>query len=286
MEEPLFKGIETTSNHGTIQGIIPRFFLQMDEMAKIALPSKEERDKKFGHFFKNNISDFTDFYDTFHDIKSLYNDYVDGLKDGRYYSIDDRGSFNHDRSEEFILKKKIREFYIYGRLLLNNFAKSHIIDDDYIVLNDLLLVNDNNFERNKDKFLKMETEVSYKILFKIIQDARKEFLTDFNQIRADFEHRNIQIPKFQVKVNNDKVEIIEPMFDKHKLIDVIEFFYNRMLDFIELLMAFYLGIQSYKRTKGFMTLYKRKTFDQTQLIYEYVIMPKLLTDNNFIMLIK
>jgi hypothetical protein len=83
MGESLFKGSETTSNHGTIQGIIPRFFLQMADMAKSAIPPEGEQAKKFEHFFEYNISDFTDFYDIFHEIKSIYIDYVDGLYDGR-----------------------------------------------------------------------------------------------------------------------------------------------------------------------------------------------------------
>jgi hypothetical protein len=158
-------------------------------------------------------------------------------------------------------------------------VKSQVIDDGYIVLNELLLVKDENFKKNKDRFLNMRTEISYEILFRIIEDARQEFLNNFIQIRADFEHKNLQIPKFQVSDKNNKTEIIEPMFGKERLIEVIEFFYNRTLNFIEDLMVFYLGIQAYKRTRGFMTLYKRKQFDHTKLIYEYVIMPRNNNDN-------
>lgn len=137
MTEQLFKGYSTFSNHGTSQGIIPRFYLQMVDMAQFAF-EKEGVEEKLHSFLNKNISDFTDFYDLFTELKSTYIDYRDGLKIGKYYSLSDKGTFNHDRSNELILKKKIKDFFIQGRLVIYNFGKSEVINDGEFILNNFL----------------------------------------------------------------------------------------------------------------------------------------------------
>lgn len=284
MKEPFFIGSETSSNHGTSQGILPRFFLQMYDLAQFALIDKKVLDEKFAPFSENNVSDFTDFYDLFQDIKTIYNEYLNGLKSRKYYSIDENGSYHHDRTQELILKKKIKDFFILGRLLINNFAKSEIIDDNKIVLNDLLIVNDKNFQKNKSRFLENKEGISYKILFQIIEDSRNEFLNTFNQIRADIEHNNLQIGKFLVKIEKGEIKVKEPSLIKYKLIEELEIFYERILEFIEILMAYYYGLNAYQRTDGFLTLFQRKEYDYTALKYRFVIKSRI-GDDSLILLI-
>ena len=61
MKHPLFGRAETVSNHGTAQGIIPRFQLQSLELAKMASIKKPE-DKVF-EFCEYCLDDLTNFYD-------------------------------------------------------------------------------------------------------------------------------------------------------------------------------------------------------------------------------
>lgn len=182
----------------------------MYDLAQLAMFDKKVLDERYTPFSENNVSDFTDFYDLFQDIKTLYIEYLDGLKSGKYYSVDENGSYHHDRTQELILKKKIKDIFISGRLLINNFAKTGIIDDNKIVLNDLLIVNDKNFHKNKSRFLENKEGISYEILFQIIEDSRNEFLNIFNQIRADIEHNNLQIGKFLVEKEKGEIKIKEP----------------------------------------------------------------------------
>ena len=75
-----------------------------------------------------------------------YNDYKVGLTDGKYFSINDKGQFKLDQSVELKLEKKIKDFFILGRLIINNFAKTTIIDTEHFVLNKVIIVNDRSIE--------------------------------------------------------------------------------------------------------------------------------------------
>jgi hypothetical protein len=117
----------------------------MVDMARFAF-NKKKVSEKLDKFIYN---DFTDFYDLYTEIKEVYLDYREGLANGKYYSINKNNSFKHNRSKELILKKKIKDFFIQGRLLIHNFGKSQVIDDNEFVLNNFLIVKDKNFETNK-----------------------------------------------------------------------------------------------------------------------------------------
>lgn len=274
MSDQLFKSYSTFSNHGTSQGIIPRFYLQMIDMAQFAF-DKEGIEERLQNFLNKNISDFTDFYDLFTEIKPLYIDYRNGLKNGKYYSIDNKGSFRHDRSSELTLKKKIKDFFIQGRLVVYNFGKSGVINDGEFILNNFLIVKDGNFQKSKQSCIDSPAGNKYKFLVEIIENARKDFLSELNQIRADFEHQNLQIEDFRVQVLNDQTEVIEPILGGMNLLSKIEYFYEQTLDLIEILMAFFYGIQAYQKTNGFMTLFRRDEFDYSNKNYKYVVMPNI-----------
>ena len=266
----LFKGFEIISNHGTSSEIIGRFLFQPKEIAKRAY-NNEDVEKKFRDFEKMNIPDFHDLHDLFNEIKSKYIDFITGLKNGKYFSIDEHKSFTLDRSVEIELHRKIKDFYILGRLLLNNFSKSKIIDTDYFILNDFLLVNDNNFNKNKEIYYKNDTSKKFESIILNIEQSRKNFLNTFNQIRADFEHQNLQIPK--VHINTENGEINEIGLTKNlNLLEEIELIYKNLMDLIEILMVFHFGIIAVKKNQNF-GIYESKHYDYSLFSYRFLIFP-------------
>ena len=144
----IFKGQQIVSNHGTKQGIIPRFWLQTMELAESTF-GKENGNKIISKFFPQNLGDFTNFYDIFQEINLDYTDFINGLQNGQYFSITDKGEFNLDNSVELKMEKKIKDFFILGRLLINNFAKSQILESDNFDLNKYMIVKDSNFTKNR-----------------------------------------------------------------------------------------------------------------------------------------
>ncbi len=160
----------------------------MVDMAQYAF-DKEGISEKLQQFLDTNISDFTEFYDIYTELRESYIDYKDGLKNRKYYSIDERGAFRHDRSKELVIKKKTKDFFIQGRLVVYNFGKSGIIDDQEFVLNNLLIVNEKNFEKNKLICLNSSVGKKYEILLQIIEKARKDFLM-YNPMHVDHPFRS------------------------------------------------------------------------------------------------
>lgn len=268
----IFSGYETISNHGTSSGIIPRFFDQPMEIASYAL-GKAETDDIFGRFLKKNIADFTDFYDLYHEILKKYTAYKTGLQDGTYFSIGSTGEYRLDRSLEFEFHRKIKDFYILGRLLINNFSKSKIVDSEHFKLSSFILVNDKNFEKNKEIYFQNEPSKKFEVLIKILEKGRHDFLNTFNQIRADFEHENLEIPNFSV--NTQTGEYTEPgITESGSLIEEVTFCYNSILAMLERLIVYHYGILAVEKYK-IMGLYIREEFDYSKLLYKYVLLPRM-----------
>jgi hypothetical protein len=44
---------------------------------------------------------------------------------------------------------------------------------------------------------------------------------------------------------------------------------------IEVLMAYFYGLQAYEKTNGFMALFKRNEYNYSNLLYKYVIVPNM-----------
>lgn len=270
----LFERIEYGSGHGTSQGIYPRFYLQIQEIANYSGIEKEKRDKIFAEYHEKVFPDITHFYDIYHEIELEYKKYHDGLLDGTYFKRDAQGTYIHDRAKEFDLGNKFMDFFIKGRILLNNLSKSDIIKDDHFNIRQLLIVKDLNFEQNKNAQLEGDPLRRYTPMFEILENARKDFLQEFNQVRADIEHNNFKVNRFVVETNSDVITIIEPVLNDDLIINKIEFFYTNILRAIELLMVWFYGIKSYLQWQGVVTLFQRRKFDSKILHHEFFISPK------------
>lgn len=269
----IFGDLEYTNNHGTSTGIIPRFYLQMLDLASYALKTKEEKDRLFKSYDKNNIPDFTEFYDIFHELNSNYDKYVIGLIDGTYLKVQENGTFHLDRGLEIEMHKSIKSFFVVGRRLLNNFVRSEMIRDEKIDLRKLVIVTDDNFKKKREEYLKINhSGISYKLLYQIIYDARSEFLYDFNKLRDKIEHSGFEMPEFEVNRDKGQLRITEPSLNGEvRLIEEIKRYYHLLFDFIENLMVYYYGLNAYERTNGNLTLFYRKAHDFPSLRYKYVI---------------
>lgn len=269
----IFKGQQIVSNHGTKQGIIPRFWLQTMELAESTF-GKENGNKIISKFFPQNLGDFTNFYDIFQEINLDYTDFINGLQNGQYFSITDKGEFNLDNSVELKMEKKIKDFFILGRLLINNFAKSQILESDNFDLNKYMIVKDSNFTKNRNEYLANDASKKFIPLIHLIEDARNNFLTDFNQIRADIEHINFQVPKFQI--NTEDGSFIEPSINgNQKLIQNLSFFYENLLEMMEKIIALFFAIVAISKNPN-LGLFIQTNFDYSKTISKYVILPRIM----------
>ena len=64
--------------------------------------------------------------------------------------------------------------------------------------------------------------------------------------------------------------VFEPLL-KDKILSVkLEYFYENILEFIEKLVVYYLGINGERNKKGFLKLHVRRDFHYPDLKYKYV----------------
>lgn len=270
-DKPLYNRIELISNHGPEQGIVIRFFLQMQEIAEYAFLDEKERNNRVWKYMNVVITDFTAFYDLYQEINEIFENYRKGVLNGEYIKIDERGIITTNRSLELKLKTKIKDFFIQGRILINNWAKSKAIDDDFFCLNDLLIVKDSNFLKNKKNLLEKDELCRYEYLFILIENSRNGFLKEFNQIRADIEHQNFNISSFKLDLKNGQIIFEQPKLYEKDLMKLLEYYFTSLFDFIENIMVYYLGINAYLSWNGIMTLCKRTNYNYKELKFKYFI---------------
>jgi len=261
-----------TSNHGTSQGIVTRFFLQFEEMSKFAFMGDQERKKLHENYYNKNLNDFTDFYDIYQLILKLRRNYIEGIKSGLFYKAFENGEFTADKSPEVNIKKAIKDFFSAGKPLLNNFAKSKIIDDGNFELVKLLIKSPESFDKAKNEMLPNLKIKGYNVLFQIIEDAQTEFKKDFFLIRDAFEHNYLQIPNFEIKESNGVIFIEDPKLKGENVFKLIDFYYHKTLNLIEDLSAYFFGLNVCLRTNGNITLFSRKSgIDPSHSIYKYTL---------------
>lgn len=270
----MFGRMETLSNHGTAQGIIPRFNSQMDAMVEMAFG--EERKKLHFDFLFNNMVDFTDFYDIHLLIHTTYDNYIAGLRSGEYFSPENVKSKIHDRSLEIELAKHTKSFFIQGKQLLNNFAKSGLIDDGALKMSEIMFAKKAAYDAKRKQINKLDGPF-YEILFRIMDNYRERVTMPFFEIRNEYEHSNFKLAKFDVNFQGDELVIQKPDLGGLPLVKAIDFLYEEILNYIELLIVYFYGVNTYKKTKGFITLYESETYNYSEHRFRYFIYPKMGT---------
>lgn len=270
--KPLYTRINKLNNHGTKQGIIPRFVLQMLDLEdKAFMPIG--RIKKSYKYVTVACTDFTSFYDLNQEIKIKRNEFHKRLISKEIVEIQENGVLSIDRTSETSILQNVKDFFIKGRILVNNWAKSEVITDEFFDLRNLLIVKDSNFITNSYQYLSLDEHRRYEYLFKLIENGRTQFLNRFNNIRAKIEHEDLTLNYSRIELINDEIIIFEPFLDNAAMYELVDFFYENILNLIEKVMAYYYGINAYINWNESMSLFRREEIDFDKKLYEYVILP-------------
>ena len=270
----LLGGINYISNHGTAQGIITRFFLHFEEMGKFAFLGDNERKAKYLKYEVRLMEDFTNFYDTYYEILDLRAEYIQGIENGMYFSAFPDGRTTSDKTPEIKLRRRIMEFFISGRQLLNKFCKSKLLDDGAFKLSLFLLSKDDVVEKYlKSTQGKFKFKNGYKKIVDIAKDAQNDFKRDFMQLRADLEHSyDTSILPFSIAVNGSTIVIVEPSHNGTNIFKLIDRYYNGTLNLIEDMAAYFYGINACSKSHGQITLFKRMgEVNPAKFKYRYTI---------------
>jgi len=258
----LLSGINYISNHGTSQGILTRFFLHFEKMAEMGFMGKRwpAAKSRYELYEKKNKEDFTNFYDTYHEVMKLREEYLQGVNNGTYFSINLDGSTSSDSTPEILIRKRIKEFFISGRQLLNNFGKSGLLEDGDFKVSSFLLYKESVVEKYIKTFSEnFRYKQGYLKIIDIAKKAQVDFKKDFMQLRADIEHDyDTEIPKFKICAYNREAVVEEPTYNGTNFFILIDKYYHGTLNLIEDMAAYFYGVNACANTDGKITLFFRK----------------------------
>lgn len=253
--------------HGTNTGIWPRFFFQMDDLAQWAI-GKQEFEDRSTTCFNNVMPNIEKFYDIYHKFIEMLNDYREGIQSGKYFNVDGRGQSNHNKIPEREISDKVQEFFIHGKIMIVNFVKSGIIDDRSFQLQDYYFADEKKFVLKKDAYLK-NSNGFYLPIIDLLERAQEKFLKPYNKIRGEIEQDHFTINDFKLEVTQNGAFVFDPIFDGRILSESIKSYYENILELIEKLIAYYLGLRG-ESQKNFLQLVVRREYDFPKMLYKYV----------------
>lgn len=258
--------IETSPGYGTKQGIMPRFYLQMENICKF-LNGESFLDKIPSTFLSKIIPELTNFYDVRNKLQTTTQEFIQGVRNGTLYKIDNDGSTTFLRKKEFEISNLTKDFFIRGKVLLVLFFKSDILAHGNFKIEDFYFCDDKKFER---KYMQNQSGqyAKYLPLLNVLQKARHVFLNEFSKTRGDIEHEDFAIERFKLIHEDSTTTLQEPNFQGSKLSERTDFYYNHILDLIEKLTVYFAGINC-EAKNNFYQLYVATNPDFPNLIYRY-----------------
>src|SRR5258706_6112380 len=100
-DEKLQIRAELLVGHGTAQGIIPRFYMQPQDLSKmVAGPTHDQISDIKGAYFVGVVTEITHLYDLHQEIQKLIRDYKEGVEKGTFFTVDAQGHTNLETSNE------------------------------------------------------------------------------------------------------------------------------------------------------------------------------------------
>ncbi len=267
-------GINYFSNHGTSQGIIPRFFLNFKDMSTFAFMGDKTREELYRNYEKTHQEAFTNFYDMYFEIQKLRLEYINGLNSGKYFKFLEKGKTSSDTTPEITIRRKIKEFFMSGRQLVESFGRSGLLDDEEFKISKFLLADAEKVEHYKSKYSKnFRFPRGYTKIIDMVLDANSHFKVDFFSIRGKLVHDNLQISPFRLESANGRLVIYEPTIKGVNVFVQIEKYFNGTFDLIEDIAAYFFGINAHVKSHGKITLLMRKPedVDPANFRYRYTI---------------
>ncbi len=258
--------IETSPGYGTKQGIMPRFYLQMENICKF-LNGEPFLDKIPSTFLSKIIPELTNFYDVRNKLQSTTQEFIQGVQDGTLFKVANDGSTTFLRKKEFEISNLTKDFFIRGKVLLVLFFKSDILVDGNFKIENFYFCDYKKFE-SKYSQNQSGQYAKYQPLLNVLQKARLNFLNDFSKTRGDIEHEDFEIERFKLIQEGNTATLQEPNFQGNKLSERIDFYYNQILDLIEKLTVYFAGINC-EAKNNFYQLYVATNPDFPKLIYRY-----------------
>jgi hypothetical protein len=263
----MFTHFETYSNHGTSEGVLPRFYLQMKDLGDMVF-GQVEFDRRSDVYVEKVIPELTNLYDMFHGLQQLISTYKSGVADGTFFQFSEGGVAHFDRIMEIEIDNLVKNTILRCKIALISFSKCGVVDDDGFVFDNFFRCSISDRAKRKKEYSDM-TDGRYLPLVTLIENAESTFLASLNNVRGEMEHELYSLPKFILNVNGNRATLEEPTIQGRKLSNLLALFYENSLDLVEKSVAYFIGLNGERKFRDFYKLEVNEDYDYTKMRYKY-----------------
>ena len=247
------------------QGLWPRFYLQMLQLGQLTI-GKIDIEERLERVRTLLMPKLEQLHRSYAAIVQGIQEYQSGVGTGKYFHGRAGGSTHLDRSPEIAVRNEAEQFIIQAKLVYVAFVNSEFLDESGFLLktyglrqNPTSLIE--QYSKSKDP--------KYLPLLRVLEKANVLFLNDLTKLRGDIEHQSFTIEKFELAITDTGATVRQPLLQGVILSEKITFFYEHLLQFIEKMMAYFIGINAERAIPGMTQLFVDDNFDYQQQRYKY-----------------
>ena len=265
MEGNLRIHVEYDTLTGMEQGLWPRFYLQMLQLGQLTI-GKIDIEERLERIRTVLMPKLEQLHQSYAAILQGIQEYQSGVVSGKYFHGRAGGSTQLDRSPELAVRNEAEKFIIQAKLVYVAFVNSEFLDEPGFLLKTYALrqkLTDLIAQYSKSK------DPKYLPLLHVLEKANALFLNDLTNLRGDIEHQSFSIEKFELVISDTGATVRQPLLQGVMLSERITFFYEHLLQFIEKMMAYFIGINAERAIPGMTQLFVDDEFNYQQQRYKY-----------------
>lgn len=265
MNSKLHIHMEYDTLTGMEQGLWPRFYLQMHTLGELTIGQIgiEDRLEQVRTVLMPELEQLHQCYGAI--IQGIM-EYATGVANGKYYRVKAEGHTELDRSLELAIKKESKQFIIQAKLVYIAFVNCGFLDESDFLLKTYGFTK--RFTDLKGQYAKSK-DSKYLPLLNVLEKANVLFLNELTELRGGIEHKSFTIDPFELIRMDQGATVREPLLRGALLSEKITFFYEHLLDFIEKMMAYFIGINMERALPGMAQLCVDDQFDYSKQRYKY-----------------
>jgi hypothetical protein len=265
MEGKLQVHAEYDSLTGMNEGLWPRFYLQMSGLAELSL-EQIGLSEKLEHIRTLLMPELEQLHRSYTIMMQGIQEYESGVASGKYYQIHLGGHAHLDRTIEISVRNEVKQFIIQAKLVHIAFVNCGFVDEPDFTLETYALTK--KLSQLKEQYSN-SSDPRYLPLLEVLERANDLFLNDLTAIRGQFEHKSFAIPRFELVKAEQGASVRQPVVNGVILSEKVKFFYENILDFIERMMVYYIGINVERILPGMALLCVDDQFNYSQQRFKY-----------------
>ncbi|MCX6810078.1 MAG: SEC-C metal-binding domain-containing protein, partial [Candidatus Berkelbacteria bacterium] len=256
-----------TSDLGSADPFIARMYMQIFEIRDLIFPTDKDR-REFDEYYTPVLQNLMEARLVKDRCVELVNKHRQDLKSGKVTRVENK-TLTVMESIDDNLNIWFKDFFIRGYIANQNIIRLAKFIGFKI---SFIFKNDQDFDEESKKFLKNNPNGGMKFLVDMVSKDRKEWFSQFVEIRTKIEHSGFQVPCLQYRINEKSEPIaLEPTFGEMDIESYIDLMWNNLFPFCEDVIVFLL---SSKLPEEFAVKHIPVSAREKSKPIRYVVVPK------------